>query len=172
MGVGRKESQVCNLCGGGGSSVWASLASLSLQTDAAGWEGCPPISWPTVPTTPEWGVISATLNTMAFGPYHRALAGLRTDLLSLGWGWQVRPGGGPATLPAGPKALSLHLEAEPNLGGLLEAGGKPPPLCGQPSSSSASAEDPEAGGAWGTALEKDHAVVSRPAPRPTAPAFP
>lgn len=35
--------------------MWASLASLSLQTDAAGWEGCPPISWPTVPTTPEWG---------------------------------------------------------------------------------------------------------------------
>lgn len=93
-------------------------------------------------------------------------------LTVLGMGVASQAGGGPAALPAGPKALSLRLEAEPNLGGFLEAGGKPPPLCGQPSSSSASAEDPEAGGAWGTALEKDHAVVSRPAPRPTAPAFP
>lgn len=57
--------------------MWASLASVSLQTDAEGWEG-----WPTLPPTPEWGVTSASLN-LAFGPSHKALAGLRTDLLSL-----------------------------------------------------------------------------------------
>lgn len=72
-------------------------------------------------------MISATLN-LDFGPYHRTLAGLRTGLLSLGQGWQARPGGPPAARPAGPKALSLRLEAGPSLGGLLEAAGNALPL--------------------------------------------
>lgn len=49
--------------------------------------------------------------------------------------------------------------------------GNPHPLVDGASSLSASAEDLEAGGALGMALEKDHAVVAQPDSHPTAPAF-
>lgn len=50
--------------------------------------------------------------------------------------------------------------------------GNPHFLVDGSSSLSTSAEDPEAGGALGMALEKDHAIVAQPASRPMAPAFP
>lgn len=142
--MAERESKVLNLWGGyqevlrvEGSFVYASFALISLPRDATelGVDARPPISWPTLPTALGWGVISATMNlalALAFGPSHSALAGLRTDLLSLGWVWEVRLGGARTSHPAGPEALSLQPRSRTcsgrTLGGWREA---PRPPCGR-----------------------------------------
>lgn len=70
------------------------------------------------------GVVSATLTlgwgASTFGPSVGALAVLRTQLLSSGWVWEVRPRRAPRHTD--PKTLSLHAGGWLREGGGLEGG--------------------------------------------------
>lgn len=82
-----------------------------------------PILWPPLSHS-AGGVVSATLTlgwgASTFGPSVGALAVLRTQLLSSGWVWEVRPRRAPRHTD--PKTLSLHAGGWLREGGGLEGG--------------------------------------------------